>query len=81
MTSHRTLSIEPPGPAEAAAVAASLQRLASLPDWLSAVADPAQLVAALHAHVPEFASGALILRACVVERIRLKRSIGSSCFD
>jgi hypothetical protein len=55
-------------------MAASLQRLASLPDWLSAVADPVQLVAALHAHVPEFASGALILQACAVERIRLKKA-------
>ena len=74
MNSRPMTPIEQPDPAEEAAVAASVQRLARLPDWLSAVADPDRLIAALQAHVPEFAPGALILQACVVERIRLKKA-------
>jgi hypothetical protein len=62
----------PAGPGESP-VTASLQRLAALPAWLSAVADPDQIAAALRAQVPEFRTGAVILQACVVDRIRLKK--------
>jgi hypothetical protein len=46
--------------------------LAVLPDWLSTIADPTLIAAALTSAVPEFAAGALALRTCRVDRIRLK---------
>jgi hypothetical protein len=66
-----TIVEQPDGPATAA-VWAGLMLLAVLPDWLSALADPALIGAALASAVPEFAEGALALCACRVDRIRLK---------
>jgi hypothetical protein len=63
---------EEPDRLEAAAIWDGLRRLAVLPDWLSAMADPARVAAALTSQVPEFAAGDLTLRACRVDRIRLK---------
>lgn len=65
--------LEPSGQAGEATVGADLQRFAVLPDWLRAIADPDRLRSALRSQVPEFASGELILQACAVGRIRLKK--------
>jgi hypothetical protein len=54
-------------------VSAGLRRFASLPDWLSAIADPTRVRDALARGIPEFASGALILQACEVKRVRSKK--------
>ena len=54
-------------------VSAGLRRFASLPDWLSAIADPTRVRDALARGIPEFASGALILHACEVKRVRSKK--------
>ena len=64
--------VEEPDRLAAAAVWDGLRRLAMLPDWLSAIADPARVATALTSQVSEFAAGDLTLRACRVDRIRLK---------
>jgi hypothetical protein len=64
--------VEEPDRLEALAIWAGLMLLAVLPEWLSAIADPTLMAAALTSEVPEFAVGALVLRACRVDRIRLK---------
>ena len=52
----------------------SLRRLATLPmpEWLSAGINPERVHNALVRHVPEFASGELVLRDCTLRRLRLK---------
>jgi hypothetical protein len=50
-----------------------LLRFASLPDWLTAIADPARVRTALARTIPEFASGALTLLDCDVKRVRIKK--------
>jgi aminoglycoside phosphotransferase (APT) family kinase protein len=49
-----------------------LSRFADLPDWLSAVMDPARLAEALSSSVPELVSGALEIVECETERLRAK---------
>lgn len=56
-----------------ASIADGLRRLATLPDWLLAAADPARVSAALEREIPEFASGALSLQDCDVGRVRQKK--------
>jgi hypothetical protein len=49
-----------------------LARLATLPTWLLAPLQPDRMLAALRRGVPEFASGALVLRAVKIKRLLLK---------
>ncbi|HET9223292.1 MAG TPA: phosphotransferase, partial [Roseiflexaceae bacterium] len=53
-------------------IAASLERLAALPDWLRAALNADVVAGALRRNVPEFASGALTLRGCKIKRMLLK---------
>jgi Phosphotransferase enzyme family len=57
-------------------IAANLQRLAALPDWLRAALDAEQVADALRRSVPEFASGALTLRGAKIKRLLLKDDDG-----
>jgi hypothetical protein len=50
-----------------------LRRFAALPAWLQAAVTLGLVAAALTGEVPEFASGALVLLGCDLERLRLKR--------
>jgi hypothetical protein len=50
--------------------AGRLDRLATLPAWLAAAADPDQVGAAVGRHLPELAGGAVL--GCKVERLRLR---------
>ena len=52
----------------------TLRRFVTLPvpDWLTASMQPALVHSALVRHVPEFASGELVLKDCKVRRLRLK---------
>src|SRR5215211_1704766 len=54
-------------------VSDKLQRFATLPDWLRAIADPNIVRAAFVQGIPEFASGALTLQDCDVKRVRIKK--------
>jgi len=49
-----------------------LHQLAALPDWLAAAANGAHVAAALERAVGELASGALAIRRCKVDNVRLK---------
>jgi hypothetical protein len=53
-------------------VIGNLHQLATLPDWLAAAANGARVAAALERAVPELASGALAIRRCKVDNLRLK---------
>jgi len=53
-------------------IAGGLHQLGALPSWLASAADSAQVVAALQRDVAEFASGALAIRRCKVDNLRLK---------
>jgi aminoglycoside phosphotransferase (APT) family kinase protein len=50
----------------------NLHQLAELPDWLAAAGNGARVAAALEHDVAEFASGALTIRRCKVDSLRLK---------
>lgn len=50
-----------------------LQHFATLPDWLTAIADQDRVRDALARSVPEFATGALTLQSCDVKRVRIKK--------
>lgn len=50
-----------------------LRRFDKLPSWLTAAVTLGLVAAALTSEVPEFASGALVLLGCDLERLRLKR--------
>src|SRR5690348_6980311 len=66
-------TVEQPRPAPAAADGAEgWRRFATLPDWLTAMAEPERVRGALAQAVPEFASGALTVTACDVHRVRMK---------
>jgi hypothetical protein len=50
-----------------------VRRFATLPDWLSAVADPGRVRAALQRSIPEFVSGELTLQDLDINRVRMKK--------
>lgn len=52
---------------------AELRECSNLPAWLTVLAQPARMGAALAQSIPEFASGALILRHCALGRVRMKK--------
>ena len=54
-------------------VSDKLQRFATLPEWLYAIADPDTVRAAVERGIPEIASGALTLKGCDVKRVRIKK--------
>src|SRR5215217_1524022 len=54
-------------------VSDKLQRFATLPEWLYAIADPDTVRAALARGIPEIASSALTLTGCDVKRVRIKK--------
>jgi hypothetical protein len=56
--------------------AAALEGFAHRPDWLLDALRPEPVIAALTRHVPEFASGALQLSGCAIERLFLKDTSG-----
>ncbi len=58
--------------AQHAEVADGLWQLEALPDWLVAATQAEHVMAALERHIPEFASGALQIRCCELDRLRLK---------
>src|SRR5690242_8526118 len=58
-----------------------LRRLAVLPEWLSVIAGPARVAAALREQVPELAAGEQMLHACRVDRIRLKDDHWTALYD
>jgi hypothetical protein len=49
-----------------------VRQFSTVPPWLAAALDAAQVMAALNRHVPEFASGALTLRDCAIDQLHLK---------
>jgi hypothetical protein len=52
--------------------AEAMQQLAMLPDWLTAAAQSERVTEALKRYVTEFASGAIQIRRCKLDRLRLK---------
>src|SRR5215208_4220490 len=69
-------STEPAAEAQETQIAAGLQRLATLPDWLRAALNAELVGDALRRTVPEFASGALKLKGCKIKRLTLKDDSG-----
>jgi hypothetical protein len=59
-------------PVQSANLEAILHTLSALPEWLAAPMRPEPVVAALERHVPELATGDLIIRRCKPDRLRLK---------
>lgn len=59
-------------------ILAGLRLFSTPPDWLTAAVDADRVQAELVRTVPEFASGALTLRSCKPQRLRLKE--GSGCW-
>lgn len=53
-----------------------IRQLSTIPPWLAAALDAGQVIQALNRHVPEFASGALLLRACAIDQLHLKGTSG-----
>jgi len=51
-------------------VAQVVRQFSTIPPWLAVALDVDQVMLALNRHVPEFASGALMLRGCARVRFR-----------
>jgi hypothetical protein len=62
---------QPAVQSQAASLLAAGQYRFSLPAWLVAAVTPEQVCSALRCQVPEFASGQLAVRSCIVKRLRL----------
>lgn len=56
--------------------AQAVRQLSGIPSWLAIALDADQVIQALNRHVPEFASGALTLRACAIDQLHLKDTNG-----
>lgn len=56
--------------------AQAIRQLGTIPPWLAAALDSGQVMQALNRHVPEFASGALLLRDCAIDQLHLKDADG-----
>jgi hypothetical protein len=55
------------------ALPSGLEHFMELPDWLVAMVQPQRVRSALERAIPEFASGELILQACDIRRVRIKK--------
>lgn len=61
---------------QGAEIASGLRQLATLPGWLKAALQSEQAIDGLMRHVPEFASGRLILHGCKIKRLLLNDTSG-----
>jgi hypothetical protein len=57
-----------------------LRQFATLPGWLSAATDPAQVSAALARHVPELAAGDATIEDCDIGQVRIKRDVWTGVY-
>jgi thiamine kinase-like enzyme len=57
------------------AISTGLQQFANLPGWLASVKDQDRLFRALSQHIPEIASGSVILKKCKIGHMLLKDGV------